>query len=326
MHIMARIALPSPEAPVVTIEASGEGGITELPLDEVIALYRQHGALLLRGFRPDLDEFARFTRIICPTAVKNESPGRVIIDKAGTIQSVNLGGDAFPLHPELSREPWKPDAAFFICMQPPARGGETTVCDGVALARSLPEEVRAGLSSRRLVYLMQTWPGLLQFWLGTSQPDDATLAAPPSSCPYRFRRMRDGSIAREFSRPALHKPMFCDEPAFGNFLLFARFYNGRGDFPLLDDYTPVPEEWLQSIRECGERLSHPVAWREGDVVMLDNTRFMHGRRAIEDPAERHIITYFGYLAEARPDPEEPSPAIWRQQDFLPPANPAFAGA
>ncbi len=318
---MARIHLPSPEIPLVRIEAAGERTIEELPLDEVIALYKQHGALLLRGFDADLDAFARFTRSLCPTAVKNESPGRVTIDQSGTIQSVNLGGDAFPLHPELSREPWKPDTAFFICMQPPVQGGETTVCDGVALAAALPPEVQRGLSGRRLVYAMPTWPELLDFWLGTPSPSDALLAAPPKTCPYEFRRMADGSIARLFSRPALHKPMFSDAPAFGNFLLFARFHNGRGDFPLLDDYTPVPEDWLQSIKACGDRLSHPVAWQTGDVVMLDNTRFMHGRRPIDDPAERHIITYFGYLACAQPDPDEVPDAPWRRRDFAPPANP-----
>ncbi|MFM5930594.1 MAG: TauD/TfdA family dioxygenase [Novosphingobium sp.] len=321
---MAEIILPTAEKPLVTVEARGESAVTDLPRDTVMDLYRAHGAILFRGFAADLDAFARFARNLCPTAVKNESPGRVTIDASATIQSVNLGGDAFPLHPELSREPFKPDAAFFICMEPPARGGETTVCDGVALAAALPKEVRDGLTGRRLVYAMPTWPGLLQFWLGTSEPDDAALASPPPSCPYTFRRMADGAIARLFSRPALHRPMFSDAPAFGNFLLFARFHNGRGDFPLLDDYTPVPEHWLQAIHACGERLSYPLSWQRGDLVLLDNTRFMHGRRAIEDPAQRHIITYFGYLADARPDPEEPSPAIWRQQDFLPPANPAFA--
>ncbi|MCW1402127.1 TauD/TfdA family dioxygenase [Novosphingobium sp. MW5] len=102
---MANVHLPSPGIPLATIEANGERTIEELPPGEVMALYRQHGALLLRGFAADLDAFARFTRRLCPTAVKNESPGRVTIDQAGTIQSVNLGADAFPLHPELSREP-----------------------------------------------------------------------------------------------------------------------------------------------------------------------------------------------------------------------------
>lgn len=317
---MVCIRLPSVAVPLATIAAERGATLGDVGLPDLIALYKAHGAVLLRGFAPDINAFVALARRLCPTAVMNESPGRVSLDPAGILQSVNLGGDAFPLHPELSREPWKPDAALFACMQPPAQGGETTVCDGVALARALPEAVRLGLEARRLVHSMPTWPELLEFWLGTSQPDDAALANPPPFCPYSFRRVSDDRIAREFSRPALHRPMFADGPAFGNFLLFARFYNGRGDFPLLDDYSPVPEEWLQAIQAEAERQSYPLAWQAGDVLVLDNTRFMHGRRPIADPAERHIVTYFGYLSFAEPDPEEPRPALWRQRDFAPPPS------
>lgn len=321
---MARISLPQPGIPLATIEAAGETDLLALDSAQLLALYREHGALLLRGFALDLDIFARFARSFCPTAVLNESPGRAALGPGGTIQSVNLGDDPFPLHPELSREPWKPDAAFFACLSPPSAGGETTICDGIALAQALPDDVREGLKQRRLVYPMPTWPGLLEFWLGTATPDDALLANPPAHCPYSFRRTADGSIARLFSRPALHRPIFAEGPAFGNFLLFARFHGRRGDFPLLDDYTPVPEAWLQAIKAAGDDLEYAVPWREGDLLMLDNTRFMHGRRAILDAAERRIATFFGYLADAPVNPEEPPSPLWREADFAPPANPALS--
>ena len=64
-----------------------------------------------------------------------------------------------------------------------------------------------------------------------------------------------------------------------------------------------------------------MKWRQGDVLMLDNTRFMHGRTAILDNAERQIATYFGYLKFALPNPEEPAEPIWRRTDFDPPRPP-----
>ena len=57
------------------------------------------------------------------------------------------------------------------------------------------------------------------------------------------------------------------------------------------------------------------------MLMLDNSRFMHGRTAIIDPAERLIGTFFGYLGFAIPDAEEPPCAPWRQADFAPPPGP-----
>jgi alpha-ketoglutarate-dependent taurine dioxygenase len=323
---MALIDPPAPGRPYAVVAPTGGETLEALDPALIETAYKAHGALLLRGFGADLDAFRRFARSLCPTAVINESPGRAVLDAANAIQGVDGGTSAFALHPELAREPWRPDAALFGCLTPPGQngsgGGETTLCDGIALAAALPDHVRKGLDGRRLVYIMGVWPELLRFWLGTDAPDDAILANPPHPCPYRFWHMPDGRIAREFSRPALHRPMFAEGPAFGNFLLFARFNNGRGNFPLLDDLTPVPEDWLQAIRATGEALTAEVRWEAGDVLVLDNTRFLHGRRVIGDAGERRIATFFGYLRFAAPDAEELPDAPWRKADFRPPQPPS----
>ena len=307
--------------PQVVIEAAGERAITDLDPSAIIDLYKTYGAILFRGFDVDVSHFGHFVRQFCTTSVVNESAGRRAIDAEANIHSVDGGIGEFALHPELSREPWKPDVAFFGCLGAPTYGGRTTICDGVALAREMSEPVRRGLAERRLLYLKPTWPSLLDYWLGTATPTDDQLATPPAGCPYQFRRYPDGEIVRFFSRPALHRPMFIDAPAFGNFLLFARFNHGRPDHPVLDDGSLVPEAWLQDIKATGDRLSVAIDWRRGDLLMLDNTRFMHGRTAIVDPGERLIQTYFGYLGFAIPDPEEPVDAIWRRKNFVPPAPP-----
>ncbi len=318
---MAQIDPPAPGRPYAVLTPTGSETLGATDPAQVEAVYKTHGALLLRGFGADLGAFRRFARSLCATAVINETPGRAVLDAAQAIQGVDGGTNAFALHPELAREPWKPDAALFGCLSPPGTGGETTLCDGIALAAALPAHVRAGLEGRRLVHVMGVWPALLRFWFGTEAPGDAELANPPRPLPYRFFRMPDGRIAREFSRPALHRPMFAEGPAFGNFLLFARFNNGRGNFPLLDDLTPVPEEWLKAIKATCEALTAEVRWQAGDVLVLDNTRFLHGRRAIIDAAERTIATFFGYVRFAVPDAEEMANAPWRHGDFRPPLPP-----
>jgi alpha-ketoglutarate-dependent taurine dioxygenase len=318
---MPSIHLPAPGQPHAVIERAGERGIGDLDPALVVELYKTHGALLFRGFGVDVPAFGVFAKQFCTTSVVNESPGREPVDAAANIHTVDGGVRAFALHPELSREPWKPDAAFFACLSAPRRGGQTVICDGVALVREMPAAVRAGLEHRRLLYVARTWPSLLEYWLGTPEPSDAGLAAPPPNCPYAFSRRPGGMIVRSFTRPALHKPMFADAPAFGNFLLFARFNRGLSDHPVLDDGQPVPEAWLQAIKATGDRLSVAIDWRPGDLLMLDNTRFMHGRTAIEDPGERLILTHFGYLGFAIPDPEEPADPVWRREDFQPPLRP-----
>lgn len=321
---MVEIALPADGRPYVIVQAGPGEDALDVPSSQILDLYRAHGALLLRGFPFDLATFRAFTETFCSSSVFNESPDRLLLDETNNIQSVNGGTDPFPLHPELSREPWKPDACFFCCLEPPREQGETTVCDGVEIVRRLPPEVRESLAARRLLYIQPASPETLAYWLGTPTPDDARLTSPPPHCPYRFVRTAKG-VMRVFSRPALHRTMFGDDLAFGNFLLFARYYLNRSNFPALDDGRPVPEAWTEAVKRVSDALTAPIPWEKGDLIMLDNTRFMHGRNAIVDADQRLIASYFGYLKDAPTNPEEPVDPPWRRAMFRPPQAPARVG-
>lgn len=314
---MTRISLPSATRPYLRVDADPGEALEALDRDGLRALYESHGALLLRGFASDLDAFGRFAREFCPVAVYNDSGNRARIGAHGEIQTVNLGTRPFPLHPELSREPWKPDSCLFYCLTPPSRGGATTICDGVAIVRDLPSALRDQMAARRIKYIMPAGPPLLDYWLGTREPDARQLSDPPPCCPYRFERV-GGQVARYFSRPLLHRPMFAQDLAFGNFLLFARYLRGVKTFPLLDDGSPVPDEWVEAVKRASDPLAVPIEWQAGDLLMLDNSRFMHGRTAIIDGDLRLIATYFGYLDGALRNPEEPTDPVWRRPGFIPP--------
>lgn len=313
MDVLAPVA----GRPWVQIEATGETSPMAVPAEAIMALLKAHGALLMRGFGTDIVSLAAFTEQFCSGSVFNESPDRQLLDAAHNIQSVNGGTDAFPLHPELSREPWKPDVCFFACLNPPMAQGATTVCDGVELVRQLPTWLREALAARRLRYVYPAPPAVLDYWLGTSEPSDSQLASPPSHCPYVFARAGAG-VLRYFTRPVLHKPMFTDAPAFGNFLLFSRYFNNRPGFPSFDDGRPVPDAWLDIVKATGDALTAAVSWRRGDLLMLDNSRFMHGRTAVLPDDGRLIASFFGYLKDAPVNPEEPAAAPWRTSNFRPP--------
>jgi alpha-ketoglutarate-dependent taurine dioxygenase len=314
---MADIIAPAAGRPFVTVAAGQETSPLDIAPDLVTTLYKQHGALLFRGFATDLDRFRGFAELYCVAAVFNDSRGRAVLDERHNIQSVNRGVAPFPLHPELSREPWRPDACFFGCLNPPSGGGATTLCDGVEIVRHLPEDARRAFEGRRLLYAQPAIPEELDYWLGTSDPTDAQLTAPPAHCPYFFWRTHD-FIVRAFTRPALHRPMFSESPAFGNFLLFARYCLGTKDYPLFEDGSPVPDSLLAVVKSVSDRLTAPIAWEKGDLLMIDNSRFMHGRTAVRDAEERLIASYFGYLRFAVRDVEEPSDAPWRNGSFRPP--------
>lgn len=316
---MVTVSVPEAGRPYALVIAEGEAGLDALDFDTIHALFKAHGAVLVRGLAADVDAFRRFTDPFCSQWVINDAPNRTMIDPAHVIQSVDGGNVAFPPHSEISRAPWRPDICFFYCIQPPEGRGETLVCDGVAVVRALPEAVRAGLAKRRLLYMQPARPAELAYWLGSETPDAATLAAPPPGCPFSFAGGTNG-VVRVFSRPALQPTLFGDEPAFANFLLFARDMHKRRDFPRLSDGRAVPDDWVEAIRESCAACTVAVEWQAGDLLILDNSRFMHGRSAIDDVATRVIASRFGYLRDAPVNPEEPVNPVWRREPFIPPGT------
>ena len=318
-----RIELPNAKRPCALINGHGVA-LADVDVDWLLTLFREHGALLLTGFDGDTESFQALAGRIAPTSVFNESPGRETLDEKTNLQTVNLGPDPFPLHPELSREPWRPDVASFYCVEPDREGGETTICDGIGIVDNLPPALVDEMAERQLLYIRAASPAALRYWLGTDFPSEEQLRNPPEGCPYWFRRAGP-RIIRGFVRPLLYKPLFDERLAFGNFLLFAHDYLRIANQPVLDDGQPFPRPWLSAVREAAAPITYPIPWKAGDMAILDNSRFMHGRRPILDPGQRRIATYFGYLDGISGQAGEPDDPIWRREMFIPPDAAAGTG-
>lgn len=306
---MIRSSPPDGRRNYLSVGADPGTPLTALDPEETILGFRRHGAILFRGFTFDLDSLSAFTAQFCSRFVRNESGRRALVSADGMTQTVNLGHEAFPLHPELSRVPWRPDIAWFACARPPSRGGETLVCDGSAVAGNLDPATRKALEARRLLYREETPIGAFTEWLGIPPPDDATLRLISRDSPFIFER-EGGRIFRSFSAPFFSRPLSDGEPAFANFLLFARFMLRTRDFPTFEDGSLVPDVLVKEIKKVSDRLTVAHAWQSGDLLMLDNSRFLHGRNPVIDLEERQIWTQFGYagfLDEEDPRLAEP----WR---------------
>jgi hypothetical protein len=314
------MATPSTETcpPLPVIEGGGAPLAAADPA-RARATIEADGALLLRGFVTTLEDFSALGEALCTTSLFNESPNRALLDERTAVQSVDLGDDPFPLHPELAREPWRPDLAMFACFGAPGVGGQTNICDGIAITDNLPQDLRASFEGKRLFYIKPASPAVLEYWLGTRAPSDALLANPLLSCPYWFRRAQ-GQIVRGFTRPVLEPTLFQTRPAFANFLLFARDYLRINRIPLLEG-KPFTDETVDTVRTVARRLTYSHRWRQGDVLLLDNSRFMHGRKAIAHAPERRIATYFGYLEGVTRREGEPEDPVWRREAFVPPDEP-----
>ena len=197
---MASVIPPESGRLFASVTADADKSLLSIDESEIISNYKQHGAILFRGFDLSVKAFADFVRKFCIGSAFNESEDRLLLDGANNIQTVNQSPYALPMHAEMSRDPWMPDVCFFGCLNSPTKGGETLICDGIEIVDNMEQDVFDAFESHRLLHAQSASPELCKYWLNTPDPDDAALNNPPKDCPYDFSRVGE-KIIRSFSIP-----------------------------------------------------------------------------------------------------------------------------
>jgi alpha-ketoglutarate-dependent taurine dioxygenase len=305
------VKTPSVKRPFVTIKPeTRDEQMSDISDAEIIALHKQYGAILFRGFNGSTEAFKNLGDRFISSSVAKHDPSRKSVTDDHKVQTVNEGGDEFYMHPEIGREPWQPDIALFNCQIAPWRLGQTSFVDGVTIAKALSESSKELLLNNDLEFINLIEPEKLKKWLGLDNPNNDDLIAVGSKYCCHFRK--DGNnYQRIFRRPSLHKPMFIDELAFGNYLLFSRFHHKREDYPMFTEGQIIPQEVCDEIQHLSQELSYKHRWKKHDTLVLDNTRFMHGRNRIATARGRKILARFGFVNFFEPTPKQLAQQPWR---------------
>lgn len=270
---------------------SDGGELAEIERDDVIAAFRSTGLVLFEGFRLDQDRFRAFTRRFTAAFVTEYNPleRHYLGDGTMTVQYYEEG---IPLHgemaylPRISPEIGPPDILWFYCERPARRDGETTVCDGAAVVAELSESTRRVLRDKRLKYRLVTSPPVWQAAAGTCDRASvrAMLRHVPGVLGCTFDD--DGTMRWDYATPAIRPTRFSGVDVFVNSIVCIR--------PPLEDGSAIPDDVIHEIETVTERLTVPIAWRGGELLMIDNTRYLHGRRSNDD--QRRVYVRMGTAA------------------------------
>lgn len=272
--------------------------------DAVAARLGEAGSVLIRS-GASLQKFEQLSdALMAPIVHPVTGLGREAISEDGTTSTVNPGQDFIPLHREGAYSPAAPDILMFYCDTPPSNGGETILCDGVVLREELSNDARAFVDGAILKW---RWWQPAESWrakLGTEDKaealerlDELQAYLPPYE---RLEAEFDGDTLRgSFLTPAVIPTRSGDAAAFCNSVL-AYYNQGGRDFfgesglelSLLDD-SAFPDNVLHELHAAAERVTQPVNWKKGDIVVVDNIRVMHGRRAFG--GRRRIFVRMGYV-------------------------------
>jgi alpha-ketoglutarate-dependent taurine dioxygenase len=279
-----------------TIDGSRERDLLGLQTEEVIREFKEAGVLVFSGFHVDTPIFEKFTNRFSKDYMDHKGGGslRSVINKEGdkTILSVSYAFNvesqrtfALTLHADRSYTKSQPPVMWFYCVKPAEDEGETLVCDGVKLCEQLSEGTRRLFKDKRIKYIRNYKDGEWQLWAQTDNVQDVERYCRDNSLKYSFNP--DKSITTEYACHAVVKPRWTERDAFVNSILLVLWQEEdlkrTASLVRLEDGSKIPQEAMDEVREVSGRLTREVEWDPGDIVMIDNTRMMHGRRAFNDP-------------------------------------------
>ncbi len=266
---------------------------------DLLAKLAKHGAVLLRDFVTDADEFSKLVSLITPkTAI---DPARAFFSK--NVQLVNSGVSEMGLHCENGTTPLVPQIVWFYCERAATTGSQTTLCDGVEVWELLSPRAKSLLLSHKvrfsrnvknelwIKYVKHHFPHLAsESNIDQKMLDDIFNHIPGSE----VRLNPDGSLFLSYATFAAHSTFFGDKIAFAN-SIFGPSFNYEAPTICFENGEPLPDWLLLEARTKTDVLTSEIPWISGDIILIDNSRVMHGRRHITD-LSRKIFTALGFLS------------------------------
>ena len=271
------------------LENSNSTKINKINKEKVKKYFEKYGVIVLRGFdfRPkNLTSFTDyFTETYAEDALRRSA-------RFGTtnVKNVDHGFDEVDLHSEASFAPSWPEIIWFYCVTPNINGGATTLCDGTVLWKKLSLEAKKFFLSNPIIYKLKIPVGVkkknkgIKPWL-LNNPG-------VGNC---FLDFNEGFLNLNLSRFAVHEGRNSKYLCFTNHLLSVsaekQIINAT-----VSENKKIPNKFLDEIKTKSENLTYEFNWKKKDLMMIDNRRFIHGRRAYRKNDPRDIVNIQSYRA------------------------------
>lgn len=278
---------------VKLIVREGNEELDTLDADHIKELFKSFGALIFRGysFSPvKQHEFAmKFS-----TRFNRDRKRPVLTETNGDIQLVTEGMGYVEPHCEQANSPFRPDAIWFCCVRPADKGGETLFWDGVRILDEMTPAQRQFFEGKKIRFFQKYPKPSWQLFLGgeNAKLEDAKQTLDAAEGVSYFVGPSE-EVFIEYVNPAIVKTRYTHQEAFANSLLTERA-NTLGELMSFTDGTLITNEVIQELIQTMDKVEESLNWQAGDMVFLDNSRYMHGRNAYTD-RKRELYACMSFL-------------------------------
>ena len=278
-----------PSAKIITRDNNLD--ILELSTAQILDYFRSYGLLLFRGFEVDDKKMKVFAKQFSSKFIRDQD--RLLVDSSdGFVGLVDGGTHYISPHCEHANSPFRPDVVWFCCAVPAAQGGETLVWDGVRVWQEMSTQLRQLFCNKKIRFSQKFPASAWKHFLGRGSTIVDVKRTLDGLEGVSYQINPDQSVSLDYVCSAVVKTKYGNHEAFANSLI-SEYKNPRG-VVTFEDGSPIPETVINEIKEIMNRLTEGIPWQSGDLAMIDNSRFLHGRRAFKD-TRRRILTTLSYL-------------------------------
>ncbi len=219
------------------------------------------------------------------------------------LQSVSIGNHPIDFHFEWGNLPFRPELLLFCCMEPPISHGETLLCDSSKIIDELSTETIDVLMSNKLKYMDVFPQWVMNYYRGKTKLNQyfngdflEYLQVLPN---YQIEKLNEEFMQTKFETPSISHSFFSAENRVLGANILTSIYgknnddDGYASHLTFDNNEGISKFIQNEIKQAMSKHKLAIQWQKGDVVLIDNTRFLHGRNAIFDN-QRKILLLSAY--------------------------------
>jgi alpha-ketoglutarate-dependent taurine dioxygenase len=265
----------------------------------VVGLVAAEGRVLFRGFA--LAGSTGFRRTMGAVSerfvdyVYGSTPRTPVANDVYT--STEYPAEQFiPLHNEMAYSRRWPMRIWFACVRPAEQGGETPLAASASVLAALDPALVRLFEERKVRYTRRYGPELDLSWqrtFGTDERGEADRICRSRGIEAAW--LPDGTlVTTQVCAAVARHPVTAERLWFNQAHLFHRSSLGAELAALLErrhgglprdatfgDGSPIPEALLAEIKSAYRENEQCFGWQAGDVLLLDNMRWAHGRRPFQ---------------------------------------------
>jgi len=266
--------------------------------EEIASLLLVHGAILFRGFPIDsVSAFEKVTSAISTRQIKytNRSTPRTAVGTTSYTATEYPAQQEIVQHNECSYQRDWPLKLAFCCLVAPASGGETPIADMRKVTAMFPPSLVDLFTQREVRYVRNYRPYVDLPWQTVFQTEDRTEVA--EFCEQHGIQLEwiapDVLRTTQISQGTAVHPVTGErvyfnqahlfhwsnlEPRMAEYLIKTYGLAGLPRNSYFGDGSDIDPDVLQTVRASFRDASFYFRWERGDLLLLDNMQFAHGRR------------------------------------------------